>query len=77
MDVRFNYKPYRYNKGESPELDAQFKEAPAFSKVRVAQDGLFWRHGLRQHYIPFAGIQRIFRRVEEVHGRLCCGGQNV
>ena len=76
MQKTSSYKPYRYHKGESAELDAQYKEAAVFSKIRVAQDGLFWRHGLGQYYIPFQGLQRIFRRVQEVRGKLCCGAQN-
>lgn len=76
MDARFDYKSYRYTTETRPELNAQYQTAPAFCKVRVGQDGLFWKAGLRRHYIPFDGIKRIYRRVEGVYGRLCCGGRN-
>lgn len=72
----FNYKPYRYTKGENTALDAQFTNAPAYGKIRPAETVLFWKSGLRWHQIPLDQIQRIFRRVEAVHGRLCCGGRN-
>ena len=72
----FDYKPYRYAKGENPALDAQFARASSYGKVRPAETVLFWKSGLRWHQIPLEGIQRIFRRVEQVHGRLCCGGRN-
>ena len=71
----FNYKPYRYTKGENAALDAQFAAAPAYGKIRPGQTVLFWKSGLRWHGIGLEGIQRIFRRIETVHGRLCCGGK--
>ena len=72
----FNYKPYRYAKGKDPALDAQFAKAPAYEKIRPAETTLFWKSGLHWHVISLDGIQRIFRRVEQVYGRLCCGGRN-
>lgn len=71
----FNYKPYRYTKGENPTLDTQFAAAPSYGKIRPAETMIFWKSGLRWHGIPLEGIQRIFRRIETVHGRLCCGGK--
>ena len=71
----FNYKPYRYTKGSDPALDAQFAAAPEYGKIRPGQSVLFWKSGLRWHVISLEGLQRIFRRVETVHGRLCCGGK--
>lgn len=70
----FNYKSYRYTKGEDPALDTQFAAAPSYGKIRPGQTVVFWKSGLRWHVIPLEGIQRIFRRIETVHGRLCCGG---
>ena len=72
----FNYKPYRYTKGEDPRLDEQFARAKAYGKIRPAETALFWKSGLHWHCIALEGIQRIFRRIEQVHGRLCCGGRN-
>ncbi len=73
MDSRFDYKPYRCS-GE--DADRAWREAAAFGKVRVAEEGLYWRSGLRRYCIPFAGLRRIYRRIEGVYGRLCCGGRN-
>lgn len=72
----FDYKPYRYHKGENPALDAQFAAAPEYGKIRAGETAVFWKSGLRWHTIPLEGVQRIFRRVEAVHGRLCCGGKS-
>lgn len=71
-----NIKPYLFTKGTNPALDAEFSAAPAFSKVRPGQTVLFWKSGFRWYHIPFAHVERIFRRVEHVFGRLCCGGRN-
>lgn len=72
----FNYKSYRYTKGASAALDAEFSAAPAYGKIRPGQSVLFWKSGLYWHVIPLEGVQRIFRRVEPVYGKLCCGGKS-
>lgn len=71
-----NYKPYRYSKGVDPALDADFASAPEFEKVRTGKSAIFWKSGLRWHAIPMTDIRRIYRRVEPVYGRLCCGGRS-
>lgn len=71
-----NHKPYLYSKGSDPKLDGELSAAPAFSKVRVGDTHLFWKFGLRWYTIPFADLQRIYRRVESVFGKLCCGGKS-
>ena len=72
----FNYKSYRYVKGEDAALDAEFAAASVYEKIRVGENVLFWKSGLRWYVVSLEGIQRIFRRVEPVRGRLCCGGQS-
>lgn len=70
-----NYKQYGYSKGEDPALDAEFASAASYGKVKAGENGIFWKSGLRWYHIPMENIRRIFRRVETVHGKLCCGGQ--
>ena len=72
----FNYKSYRYSKGENPALDAQFADAREYGKIRAGETAVFWKSGLRWYFISLEKVQRIFRRVEPVYGRLCCGGQS-
>lgn len=72
----FNYKPYRYNKGENPAVDAEFAAAPSYGKVRPGKTVVFWKSGLFWHVISLEHVQRIFRRVEPVYGKLCCGGKS-
>lgn len=70
------YAPYRFRPGQTEALDTQFANAAVFSKIRMAEQGLFWKNGIYWHYIPLEGIQRIFRRREGRYGRLCAGGRN-
>jgi len=69
-----NYKQYLYTKGTA--LDGEFSAAPAFGKIRPGKHHLFWKSGLRWYGIPLTDLQRIYRRVEPVFGKLCCGGRS-
>lgn len=71
-----NHKQYLYKKGVDPQLDAQFLTAPVYGKVKPGAAALFWRFGLRWYVIPLDNVQRIFRRIEPVYGKLCCGGKS-
>lgn len=69
-------KQYIYSKGTDPALDADFGAAKAYGKVRPGQKAIFWKSGLRWYALPVADIQRIFRRLEPVIRKLCCGGKS-
>ena len=69
-------KRYVYSKGENPALDADFGAARAYGKVKPGQQHIFWKSGLRWYAVPVAEIQRIFRRLEPVIRKLCCGGKS-
>ena len=71
-----NLKQYIHTKGNDPALDAEFDSAMSYSKVRAGETNLFWRNGLRRYAIPLFQVQRIYRRVEPVYGKLCCGGKS-
>ena len=44
--------------------------------MRAGQDSIFWRSGLHWHVAAMTQVQRIFRRVEPVYGKICCGGNS-
>lgn len=71
-----SYKAYHYIKGQNPVLDAEFASASTYEKIRMGKTALFWKSGLRWYSVSLNEVQRIFRRVEPVYGRLCCGGQS-
>ena len=69
-----NLKQYIYTKGHDPALDEDFNGSSVYGKVKSGQTALFWKSGLRWYAMPLNNVQRIFRRVETVYGKLCCGG---
>ena len=72
----FDHRPYRYTRGTDPRLDADLASAAVYEKVRAGKLALYWKSGLRWYYVPMDRVQRIYRRVEPVYGKLCCGGQS-
>lgn len=71
-----NIKRYGYGKGTDPLLDRDFAEAKVFGNVKAGLQAIFWKSGLRWCAIPLQQLQRIYRRVEPVYGKLCCGGRS-
>ena len=71
-----NLKPYVYKKKENASLDADFAAGKDYGWVRAGQDNIFWRSGLHWNVVSLTEVQRIFRRVEPVYGKLCCGGNS-
>ena len=57
-------------------LETEYAQAYAVGKLRLGQERLYFRAGLRAYYIPYRDIRRYFRRVTEVPAKLCCGRGN-
>lgn len=71
-----NLKPYVYKKGTNSALDGEFTAGQDYGWVRPGKTAIFWRSGLRWCAVALSDVQRIFRRVEPVYGKLCCGGNS-
>lgn len=71
-----NLKQYIYTKGTDAALDAEFAGAVAYGRVKPGENSIFWKSGLRWYVISLENVQRIFRRVQGVYGKLCCGRQS-
>lgn len=69
-------KHYRYTPKADPKLDAEFSAAAHYENVRLGENHLFWKPMFRWHVVPLSSAQRIFRRIEDVYGKLCCGGRS-
>lgn len=69
-----NWKEYLYHRGADAAMDAEFDSAASYGKVKLGETVIFWRAGLRWCAVPLSRVQRIYRQVELVHGKLCCGG---
>ena len=69
-------KPYLYTSKVDAALDADFANALRCHQVKAGETGIFWKSFVRWYTVPYSRIKRIFRRVQDVRGRLCCGGRN-
>ena len=69
-------KQYIYSKGTDPVMDAELAAARSYGKVKPGQQHVFWKSGMRWYAMAADEIQRIYRRVEPVYGKLCCGGRS-
>ena len=57
----------------SPELSADYESAQVFDKLRVGRLGVYFRDGFKTRYIAYDAMERVFIRIQEVNGRMCCG----
>lgn len=54
-------------------VNADFEQAIQFDKVRVGKLGVYFRDGFKTRYLAYDLIERVFIRIQEVNGKLCCG----
>ena len=73
--MRIYPKEYIYTAGADAALDADFGAAQAVGKVKPGKTALFFKTGFKWYAVPFERVTRIFRRMEMVYGKLCCGGR--
>lgn len=50
-----------------------YEQAQVFDKLRVGNEGVYFKDGFRTRFIPYGDMDRAFIRVHEVNGRMCCG----
>lgn len=73
--MRVYPKEYLYTGGKDAALDAAFETARLCGKVKLGKDALFFKVGFKWYAVPFSHVRRIFRRVDMVYGKICCGGR--
>ena len=56
-----------------PAVAEEYEGAERFDEVRVGNTGVFFPYNLSIKYIPYKYIDRVFIRINEVNGRMCCG----
>lgn len=59
-----------------PTPGPEYDSAPACGKVRLGENRLFWKSGLRIYAVEIRTIRRAYRQVEHVYGKLCLGGRS-
>lgn len=56
-----------------PELAADYESAKVFDKVKVGRLGVYYRDGFKIRFMDYSLLERVFIRIQEVNGRMCCG----
>lgn len=69
-------KNYLYTRSVDDELDQEFRQGIAKGKVKLGENTIFWKKGLRWYVVKIDQVERVYRRVEEVKSKLCCGSAN-
>lgn len=59
----------KYVTKETPDL----LRSQVFDKLRVGDEGVYYREGFRTRFIPYEDMDRVFIRIQEVRGKMCCG----
>lgn len=55
------------------EVNADYESALSFDKVRVGKLGVYYRDGFKIRFMDYSLLERVFIRIQEVNGRMCCG----
>ena len=54
-------------------LREEYSRARQVGKLRLGDQRLYFRSGLKAYYMPYTDIRRYFRRVMRIPAKLCCG----
>ena len=57
----------------SEAICADYESAESFDKIRVGKQGVYSREGFRIRFLSYGDFERVFIRIHEVNGKLCCG----
>ncbi len=68
-----NYHPLTQTQYSPELLQAEYKAGREIGKLRLGENDLFFRSGLKTYFIPYSEIKRCFRRVMMIPAKLCCG----
>ena len=58
---------------DSVQVAEDFAAAEQFDKVKVGKLGVYFKEGFRTRYLSYQDFDRVFIRINEVDGKLCCG----
>lgn len=71
-----NAKDCIYRRGQDAALDEAFASGTLYGKIKLSTDHIFWKVALRWFCLPLGRVRRVYRRVEEVNAKMCCGRAN-
>ena len=58
---------------DSAEVAEDFAAAQQFDKVKVGKLGVYFKDGFKTRYLSYQDFDRVFIRIHEVDGKMCCG----
>lgn len=67
------YNPLTEARIDDAVLRNEYRSGRAIGVIRLGESVLFFRAKLKTYYVPYSGITRVFRRVQLVPARMCCG----
>ncbi|MBO6113166.1 MAG: hypothetical protein J6P45_08985 [Lachnospiraceae bacterium] len=53
-------------------IEKEYRNSREIGAVRIGEDHLFFRLGLKHYGIPYTDIKKCFRRVNVVPMKMCC-----
>ncbi|MDO5344562.1 MAG: hypothetical protein Q4E91_02325 [Lachnospiraceae bacterium] len=65
-----------FRRGQNAGMDQEFGQGAPYGKVKIGQEHIFWKKGLRWYQVEVSRIRRAYRRVEAVDTKMCCGNAN-
>ena len=60
-------------KRDAAALQTDLEHAERFDNLYVGDAGVYYRDGFRMKHVPYDCMERVFLRIQEVSGKLCCG----
>ena len=67
------YNPLTEARIDDAVLQNEYRSGREIGVIRLGESVLFFRAKLKTYYVPYSGITRVFRRVQLVPARMCCG----
>lgn len=58
---------------EDGSIIEDYSSAAQFGKTGIGKEGVYYKDGLKKRFAAYGEIERYFKRVHEVNGKLCCG----
>lgn len=58
---------------DSAEVATDFETSERFDKLYVGKLGVYFRDGFRTRFLAYGDFDRVFIRIHEVNGKMCCG----
>lgn len=65
-----------YKKNQIPVVTEDFEQGRFYGKVKLGVQYIFWKKAFSWKYVAMDEICRVYRRVEAVDTKMCCGRVN-